>query len=182
MADFNTETLNELLVQCIDKQPQAQKKLFDILSPRMFAICLRYAKNEDEAKDLLQEGFIKIFNNLEQFSNKGSLEGWFKRIFINTCIEFHRKNQKHRFLENIENVTEISIDSHTISLLKKADLMKMVQGLPKGYRTVFNLFVVDGFGHNEIAQMLNISENTSKTQLFRARQILQEMILKQDLK
>jgi RNA polymerase sigma factor (sigma-70 family) len=182
MADFNTETLNELLVQCIDKQPQAQKKLFDILSPRMFAICLRYAKNEDEAKDLLQEGFIKIFNNLEQFSNKGSLEGWFKRIFINTCIEFHRKNQKHRFLENIENVTEISIDSHTISLLKKADLMKMVQGLPKGYRTVFNLFVVDGFGHNEIAQMLSISENTSKTQLFRARQILQEMILKQDLK
>ncbi|MDP2175969.1 MAG: RNA polymerase sigma factor [Bacteroidota bacterium] len=182
MADFNIETLNELLVQCIDKQPKAQKKLFDILSPRMFAICLRYSQNEDEAKDLLQEGFIKIFNNLEQFSNKGSLEGWIKRIFINTCIEFHRKNQKHRFLDNIENVTEISIDSQTLSLLKKADLMKLVQKLPKGYRTVFNLFVVDGYGHSEIAEMLNVSENTSKTQLFRARQILQEIILKQDLK
>jgi RNA polymerase sigma factor (sigma-70 family) len=181
MADFNTETLNELLVQCIDKQAKAQKKLFDILSPRMFAICLRYAQNEDEAKDILQEGFIKIFNNLEQYSHKGSLEGWLKRIFINTCIEFHRKNQKHRILDKIENSPEISIDSHTLSLLKKADLMKLVQSLPKGYKTVFNLFVVDGFGHAEIAKMLNISENTSKTQLFKARQILQEMILKQDL-
>jgi len=182
MADFNTEQLNLLLAQCIDNQSKAQKKLFDILAPRMYAICLRYAQNNDEAKDILQEGFIKVFANLNKFEHKGSFEGWIKRIFINTSIEFYRKNQKHSVLDKLEPYNEKGIESDVLSLLKHADLMKLVQCLPNGYRTVFNLFVMEGYSHDEISKMLNISENTSKSQLHKARHFLQELILKQNLK
>jgi len=180
MADFNTETLQNLLNQCIENQPAAQKKLFDILAPRMYAICLRYAQNEDTAKDVLQEGFIRLFANIDKFQNKGSLEGYFKRIFINTSLEFYKKNQKHKILDNIDNVYHLSVEPETLSLLKKADLMKLIQSLPHGYKTVFNLFVVDGLSHEEISKELNISANTSKSQLFKARQQLQSLILKEE--
>ena len=182
MADNHTEKLNELLVQCIENQPKAQKQLFDILAPKMFSVCLRYAKDEDEAKDILQESFIKIFNNLTKFEHKGSFEGWVKRIFINTSIEFYRKNKRQNFIDNIDSIAEQSIDSQTLSMLKAADLMKLVNCLPTGYRTVFNLYVVEGYTHQEISKMLNISDNTSKSQLYKARLHLQELVLKKNLK
>jgi RNA polymerase sigma factor (sigma-70 family) len=182
MADNHTDKLNLILAQCIDNQPKAQKQLFDILAPRMYAICLRYAQDEDEAKDILQEGFIKVFNNLGKFENKGSFEGWIKRIFINTSIEFYRKNQRQNMVDNIDDVAEIAIESHTVSLLKTADLMKLVNRLPKGYKTVFNLFAIEGYHHDEISKMMNISENTSKSQLHKARLYLQELIIKENLK
>jgi RNA polymerase sigma factor (sigma-70 family) len=182
MADNHTDKLNQILAQCIDNQAKAQKQLFDLLAPKMFTVCLRYAQDEDEAKDILQESFIKVFNNLDKFSHKGSFEGWVKRIFINTSIEFYRKNQKQKIVDNIDMVKEISIDSQTLSLLKAADLMKLVNNLPKGYRTVFNLFVVEGYSHDEISKMLNITENTSKSQLHKARLHLQELVIKGNLK
>jgi len=182
MADNHTDKLNLILAQCIDNQPKAQKQLFDILSPKMYSVCLRYAQDADEAKDILQEGFIKVFNNLTKFENKGSFEGWIKRIFINTSIEFYRKNQRQNIVDNIDQVAEISVESNTVSLLKAADLMKLINQLPKGYKTVFNLFVIEGFHHDEISKMLNISENTSKSQLHKARIYLQELVLKENLK
>ncbi|MEZ4805005.1 MAG: RNA polymerase sigma factor [Bacteroidia bacterium] len=182
MADNHTEKLNELLAQCIENQPKAQKQLFDILAPKMFSVCLRYAKDEDEAKDILQESFIKVFNNLTKFEHKGSFEGWVKRIFINTSIEFYRKNKRQNMVDNIDSVAEQSIDSQTLSLLKAADLMKLVNCLPTGYRTVFNLYVVEGYTHQEISKMLDISDNTSKSQLHKARLHLQELVLKKNLK
>jgi RNA polymerase sigma-70 factor (ECF subfamily) len=182
MANNHTDKLQELLVQCIDKQPQAQKQLFDLLAPKMYSVCKRYAQHEDEAKDILQESFIKMFNNLERFEHKGSFEGWVKRIFINTSIEFYRKSQRERIVDNIDDVKEKAIDSQTISLLKVADLMKLVDQLPKGYKTVFNLFAIEGYSHDEISKMLNISENTSKSQLHKARLHLQELVLKENLK
>ncbi len=182
MAENHTDKLNNILAQCIDKQPKAQKQLFDLLAPKMYTVCLRYAQDSDEAKDILQEGFIKVFNNLEKFEHKGSFEGWVKRIFINTSIEFYRKSQRDNILDNIDNVAEKPIDSQTISILKAADLMVLINGLPKGYKTVFNLFAIEGYKHDEIAKMLNISENTSKSQLHKARLYLQELVLKKNLK
>jgi RNA polymerase sigma-70 factor (ECF subfamily) len=182
MADNHTDKLNKILAQCIENQPKAQKQLFDLLAPQMYAICLRYAKDQDEAKDVLQEGFIKVFNHLDKFQHKGSFEGWVKRIFINTSIENYRKNKKHEMVDSIDDVQEKPIESQTISLLKAADLMKLVDRLPKGYRTVFNLFVVEGYSHDEIAGMLEISENTSKSQLHKARLYLRELVIKGNLK
>ena len=182
MADNHTDKLLTLVAQCIDNQPKAQKALFELLAPKMYSICLRYAKDQDEAKDILQESFIKVFNNLSRFENKGSFEGWVKRIFINTSIEFYRRNRKQDIVDNLDNVQEKPIESQTIALLKAADLMKLVDRLPKGYRTVFNLFVVEGFSHDEIANMLGISENTSKSQLHKARLYLQELVIKGNLK
>lgn len=182
MAENHTDKLNSILAQCIERQPKAQKQLFDLLSPKMFAVCLRYAKDTDEAKDILQEGFIKVFNNLERFEHKGSFEGWVKRIFINTSIEYYRKGLRENMVDSIDDVAERPIDAYTLSALKAADLMNLVNRLPKGYKTVFNLFAIEGFKHEEIAQMLNISENTSKSQLHKARLFLQELVIKGNLK
>jgi RNA polymerase sigma factor (sigma-70 family) len=182
MAIFNAEKLSDIVKQCIENKPKAQKELFDILSPKMYAICLRYAKNNDEAKDILQEGFIKMFKYLGQFEGKGSFEGWVKRIFINTSIEFYRKAQREATTNSLDIAENQPFESHILSNLKVDDLMAIVQKLPTGYRTVFNLFIIEGYGHEEIAKMLNVSENTSKSQLFKARQHLQAIILKRNLK
>ncbi|MES2617914.1 MAG: RNA polymerase sigma factor [Bacteroidota bacterium] len=182
MAIFNAEKLSGIVRQCIDNDPKAQKQLFDILSPKMYAICLRYARHSDEAKDILQEGFIKMFKYLDRFEGKGSFEGWVKRIFINTSIEFYRKAQKEAGNNSLDQAENQPFDAQILSNLKVDDLMRIVQELPTGYRTVFNLFVIEGYGHEEIAQMLSISENTSKSQLFKARQHLQTIILKRNLR
>lgn len=182
MAIFNAEKLSGIVKQCIDNDPKAQKQLFDILSPKMYAICLRYARHSDEAKDILQEGFIKMFKYLDRFEGKGSFEGWVKRIFINTSIEFYRKAQKEAGNNSLDQAENQPFDAQILSNLKVDDLMRIVQQLPTGYRTVFNLFVIEGYGHEEIAEMLSISENTSKSQLFKARQHLQAIILKRNLR
>ncbi len=181
MVNVNADNYSSIITECIDRQPKAQKKLFEILAPKMYAICVRYAKDSDDAKDLIQDGFIRLFKNLDKFENRGSFEGWAKRIFINTCIEYYRKQQKEQLKVEIENTPEFSIDSNALSILKAADLMLIIQKLPMGYRTVFNLFAIEGYSHEEIAAQLGISINTSKSQLFKARQHLQEIILKQEL-
>lgn len=182
MDENHTDRLKQLLAKCIDKESKAQKELFDLFAPKMYTICLRYAQDGDEAKDMLQEGFIRVFGNLESFGHRGSFEGWVKRIFINTSIEFYRRNRKNQITDSLDDVADIAIDSHTISALKAADLLKLVATLPKGYRTVFNLFVIEGFSHEEIARSLGISENTSKSQLHKARLYLQEQVMKRQLK
>ncbi len=167
----------EVVKLCIAGNRTAQKQLYDMFSGKMFAICLRYASNRAGAEDILQEGFIKLFNNLDKFKNIGSFEGWVKRIFINTAIEQYRKAiQSERYIEidqvyNIQNQEE---DAN--SRLARHDLLKLVQQLPDGYRTVFNLYAIEGYGHKEIAQMLEISIGTSKSQLSRARLFLQKML------
>ena len=182
MAENHTDKLNKILAQCIDNQPKAQKQLFELFAPVMYNVCLRYARDEDEAKDILQESFIKVFNNLSKFEHKGSFEGWVKRIFINTSIEFYRRNRKQDIVDSIDDVAERPIETQTISMLKAADLMKLVNILPKGYKSVFNLFVIECYSHDEISKMLGISENTSKSQLHKARLYLQELVIKGNLK
>ena len=153
-----------------------QEELYRRLSPRMYAVCLRYAGNAEEAEDILQEGFIKVFKKLDSFRSEGSFEGWVRRIFVNTAIEHFRRK---RYLMPVTEKEENTIEGKYLSVLDDLaarDIMALVKDLSPGYRTVFNLYVVEGYTHKEIADMMGISEGTSKSQLSRAKVILQDMV------
>jgi RNA polymerase sigma-70 factor (ECF subfamily) len=165
-----------LIKACSNGDNKAFKKIYDIHSPTMYSICLRYMKNEDEAKDALQEGFIKVFNKINKFTFSGSFEGWMKRIFVNTSIEQIRKRRNHLDVSEL-NSNEIKLTAKIETGTMDAEkMMTLVQQLPDGYRTVFNMFIVDGYSHREISEHLGINENTSKSQLFKARKQLQEWL------
>ncbi len=167
---------SDLIRGCLDGDRRMQKMLYDRFSPKMYAVCLRYMGNADDAQDILQEGFIKVYKNLERYRGDGSFEGWVRRIFVNTAIEQLRKK---KIDISISEKEEETIEYKTVAAPDKIgekDLLNIVQELSPGYRTIFNLYVVEGFGHKEIAEMMNISEGTSKSQLARARIILQEKI------
>lgn len=165
-----------IIAGCVRGERNAQEELYKKHSPVMFAICLRYAVDYYQAEDILQEGFIKVYANIHQFRNEGSFEGWMKRIFVNMSIEWIRKNKMMNEMQDVETVHLTTYQQDDFHHLAAADLMNMVQSLSPGYRTVFNLYVIEGYAHNEIAEMLGISEGTSKSQLARARYLLQKMI------
>lgn len=153
-----------------------QEELYRRFSPRMYAVCLRYAGSAEEAEDILQEGFIKIFKKLDSFRGEGSFEGWIRRIFVNTAIEHFRRK---RYLQPVTEKEENSIEGKSLSALDglaEKDILALVRQLSPGYRTVFNMYVVEGYTHKEIGDMLGISEGTSKSQLSRAKVILQDMV------
>ena len=170
-----------ILKGCREGRRSAQKQLYERFVSPMLAICLRYSRSRDEAEDLLQEGFLKIFQNINTFRNHGSLEGWLKRIMINHALNQYKKNRKVPFTEDVEDIPEAEIlfDNEEMEDSVKVPpekLLEMVQALPEGYRMVFNLFVFEEYTHKEIAETLNISENTSKTQLLKARRQLQKKV------
>lgn len=172
--------MEELISRLKRADRQAQKELYDKYSGLFYVICLRYSANSDEAKDILQEGFLKIFLNIKQYNGKGSFEGWMKRIIINNAINSYHKELKRRYAVDIDDLYNLEGDNYEID---KADfsyeeLLELIQKLPKGYRTVFNLFAIEGYKHKEIAEMLNISESTSKSQYHRAKKILQTWLTK----
>lgn len=167
--------------RCKQNDRKAQAELYQLYASKMYAVCLRYARDNFEAEDMLQQGFIKVFNKGAQFEGTGVLEGWIRRIMVNTAIETYRRN-KITFV-SVESEAAISTaDSSHFSLghMDYKDLLKLVQELPIGYRTVFNLYAIEGYSHREIAEMLNISEGNSKSQLSRARAWLRERILKME--
>jgi RNA polymerase sigma-70 factor (ECF subfamily) len=171
-------TESDLIHGCKEGNRRMQEELYRRFSPRMYAVCLRYASNAEEAEDVLQEGFIKIFKKLDSFRGDGSFEGWIRRIFVNTAIEqFRRKRYLLPVTEKEENTIEGKYFSILDELAEK-DILALVQELSPGYRTVFNMYVVEGYTHKEIADMLGISEGTSKSQLSRAKVILQDMVKK----
>ena len=154
-----------------------QEELYKRFAPKMYAVCLRYANNADDAQDLLQEGFIKVYRNLHRFRGEGSFEGWIRRVFVNTSIEHFRKKSAH--LSSVSEKEEATIEDTDITALDtlaEKDIVSIIQELSPGYRTVFNLYVVEGYSHKEIGEMLGISEGTSKSQLARAKAILQKRI------
>ena len=153
-----------------------QEILYNRFSSKMYGVCLRYASNAAEAEDILQEGFIKIFKKIDTFRSEGSFEGWVRRIFVNTAIEHFRRR---KYLMPVTEKEENTIEGKYISVLDELgakDIMALVQELSPGYRTVFNMYVVEGYTHKEIADQLGISEGTSKSQLSRAKVILQDMV------
>ena len=170
--------LQQLIKECILGNQLAQRRLYDRFSPIMYGVCLRYSTDADGAQDILQDGFIKVFGKLKQYKAQGSFEGWMRRIFINTALEkFRTKIPILTIDERLEVPLEIVSDT-IISELAAAELLKMVQGLSPQYRLVFNLYAVEGYSHREVAETLGISEGTSKSNLSRARNILQERIVK----
>lgn len=166
----------DIIIGCIEGNRRMQETLYQRFAPRMYAVCLRYAGTSEEAEDILQEGFIKVYKKIASFRGEGSFEGWIRRIFVNTAIEHFRRK---RYLQPVTEKEENTIEGKYLSALDEMatkDVMALIQQLSPGYRTVFNLYVVEGYSHKEIADMLGISEGTSKSQLSRAKVILQEMV------
>lgn len=171
-------TESDLIHGCLEGNRRMQVELYSRFSPRMYAVCLRYAGNTAEAEDILQEGFIKVYKKLDSFRSEGSFEGWVRRIFVNTAIEHFRRK---RYLQPVTEKEENTIEGKYFSVLDELaekDILALVRELSPGYRTVFNLYVVEGYTHKEIADMMGISEGTSKSQLSRAKVILQDMVKK----
>ena len=171
-------TESDLIEGCIREDRKMQYELYERFSPKMYGVCLRYAANPEEAEDILQEGFIKVFKKISSFRGDGSFEGWIRRIFVNTAIEqFRKKSYSQPITEQEEN----SIEGKYISVLDnlaEKDIIKLIQQLSPGYRTVFNMYVIEGYTHKQIADALNISEGTSKSQLSRSKLILQDLVKK----
>ncbi len=167
-------SLEKLINKCKRKDIKAQSQIYQLYTGKLFALCLKYSRNYQEAQDNLQNGFITIFEKIEQYNFKGSFEGWLKRIIINTALQTYReKNVLNLVTEEIPEEVEIEIDEEQVSL---EFLLKLIQELPNRYRMVFNLYVLDGYSHKEVASMLDISEGTSKSNLSRARVILRDKI------
>lgn len=166
----------ELIKGCLKGKRRAQHAFYKQFAGKMMAVCMRYARDRAEAEDILQDGFVKIFTKLDQYNHKGALEGWVRRIIVNTALE-HLRKQRLDFSDDEYAYLSYSSDDFNIDKqLNADDLMAMVQNLSPGYRVVFNLYAIEGFSHKEIAEKLNISAGTSKSQLARARKILQDKL------
>ncbi|MGC4103052.1 RNA polymerase sigma factor [Ferruginibacter sp.] len=153
-----------------------QELLYQRYSSKMYAVCLRYCKDAEDAQDLLQDGFVKVFKNLDRFRGEGSFEGWVRRIFVNTSIEHFRRAIKSF---SVSDTQEVIIEDPTwdaLDNLAEKDIITMIQGLSPGYRQVFNMYVIEGYSHKEIGDILGISEGTSKSQLARAKGILKKLV------
>lgn len=168
--------LDQLIQECKKKNIRAQEQLYKLFSAKLFSVCLKYSRSYEEAQDNLQEGFLLIFEKIEQFNFKGSFEGWIKRIIINFILQKYRSQKVFEIVtENFPETVEIEIEDEDISM---DFLLKTIQELPDKYRLVFNLYVLDGYSHAEIAEMLDINIGTSKSNLARAKMILKEKIEK----
>ena len=170
-----------LVIECVKGNPRAQRMLFDRFSSKMLGVCLRYAKDSEQAEDILQDGFVKVFTKLKDFKNEGSLEGWIRRVMVNTALDQIRKNTKTLGDVSVEDVQyKIENNDHIAEQLMAKDLLKLVNSMPDGYKVVFNMFAIEGYTHREIADTLGISESTSKSQYSRARAYLRERIPETD--
>jgi len=161
-----------LIKRAIDNNREAQQNLFAQFSPKMLGVCRQYVKDSHHAEDLLLQGFLKVFTNLHKFKHEGSFEGWIRRIVVNTCISYLRKKNVIDLFDEDFVFNDAATDS--LENTSVEDIQKLIDKLPEGYKMVFNLFAIEGFKHSEIAELLGVSENTSKSQLFKARRLLQE--------
>ena len=166
-----------LVKSCIEGDQRAQRKLFEMYAPKMMGVCLRYTKDVARAEDVMQDGFIKVFTKLTKYSGNGSLEGWVRRIMVNTALDHLRKENKFNANVSMDDVEyKVEFDGRILSSLMEEDLLKLIREMPDGYRTVFNMFAIEGFSHKEIAKELEISENTSKSQHSRAKAFLRNKV------
>ncbi|MCQ2285798.1 MAG: sigma-70 family RNA polymerase sigma factor [Bacteroidales bacterium] len=168
----------KLIEGCLQNDRKSQKTLYELFSPKMLALCLRYADSQEEAEDAMIEGFTNVFNNLTSYRGEAPLESWIRRIMVNSSLAHFRAKQKHRCL----SLDEIAFEEADESAVKpedkfgEKDLLQLIQKMPEGYKIIFNLFAVEGFSHKEIAEQLQITESTSKSQFFRARKWLMERL------
>ena len=170
-------TESQLIDGCIRGDRRAQRRLYDLYAKRMAALCMRYCGDYEVALDLMHDGFIKLFTHIESYSGQGFFEAWMRKIFVNTALEYLRKNDALRDSSDIEEDIQImSPEPSAIDQLSANEIMALIQELPTGFRTVFNLYVIEGYSHAEIANILQINESSSRSQFSRARSILQTKI------
>ena len=171
------DTYGQLVSECLKKNRLAQKEMYGRLASRMYSLCIRYVGDSETAKDILHDGFVVLFSKLDKYKGEGSFEGWARRIFINTALMHLRKGDILRYTEDIADVAgELTVAPEAVSKLEAQRLMKLICGMPAGFRTVFNLYAIEGYTHQEIAKELGITEGGSRSQLSRARLWLQERL------
>ena len=170
----------ELVEACVKGDRLAQKELYNLFANRMYVICLRYTKSQQEAEDVLQDSFIKVFKHLKGYRGESRLDYWIKRIVVNTALNSQRKKLYMYPMVDIDDVKNDFDHNRVLSSFQLEELLAMIRELPTGCQTVFNLFAIEGYSHKEIAEMLNVSEGTSKSQFARARKLLQEKIAEEE--
>lgn len=178
MAEKNFEDLQYLIQGCLQSNREAQRKLYQYFYGYAMSICVRYSKSNEEAREVLNDGFMKVFTKIEKYDSEKSFKGWLRRVMINTALDNYRHNFKHYHHRDIEEAEQVFIAETITHQLSHADLMQLIQQLSPGYRTVFNLYAIDGYTHEEISELLGISVGTSKSNLFKARIHLQAMLKK----
>lgn len=171
-----------MLFGCLDNVASAQEALYNRFSPRMLGVCYRFARNREDAEDMLQEGFIKVFSQIHQFRSQGALEGWIRRIIVHTCINILKKNKKFTDSVDLIHAGNMYLNENNIpSILETKEVVESVKQLPIGYRTVLNLYAIEGFNHKEISKMLDIEESTSRSQYTRAKAMLEDILIKKKI-
>lgn len=171
-----------MLKGCLENNAASQEALYSRLSPKMLGVCYRFAKNREDAEDMLQEGFIKVFTQIHQYRNEGALEGWIRRILVHTCINILKKNKKFSDSVDISYANGVGIREENIpSIMQAKQVVECIRLLPVGYRTVLNLYAIEGYSHKEIGNMLDIEESTSRSQYTRAKVMLEEILVKKNI-
>jgi RNA polymerase sigma factor (sigma-70 family) len=163
----------QLVKECLKGKPAAQKQLYQMFAPQMLGVCYRYTKSHEDAEDVLQEGFVRVFKFLDQYKQEGEVGAWIRRIMVNTVLNYLKQSKKyqHDLLYDKDELHVVSTDDPAVKLQAK-ELAQLIRQLPTGYQTIFNLHAIEGYSHVEIAQMLGISEGTSRSQYMRGRQLL----------
>jgi RNA polymerase sigma factor (sigma-70 family) len=179
---YKLMTEEQMLAGIIKNNAAAQEELYQRFSPRMLGVCYRFAKNREDAEDMLQEGFIKVFTQLHQYRNEGALEGWVRRIVVHTCINILKKNKKFADSVDIMYANGIYIKEDMIPAIMQAkQVVECIRLLPLGYRTVLNLYAIEGFSHKEIGDLLEIGESTSRSQYTRAKAMLEDILKRKNI-
>lgn len=175
-------TEEAILQGCLKNNAAAQKELYYKYSSKMLAVCYRYAHNREDAEDMLQEGFIKVFSQIHTFENRGALEGWIRRIVVHTCINVLKKNKRFNESVDIIHATGAQVREESIpSIIQAKEVVECIRLLPVGYKTVLNLYAIEGFSHKEIAGMLDIEESTSRSQYTRAKAMLEDILVRKKI-
>src|SRR5688572_15613400 len=175
-------TEEAILYGCLHNDSTAQRELYGKYSPKMLSVCYRFAHNREDAEDMLQEGFIKVFGQIHTFQNKGAFEGWIRRIIVHTCINNLKKNKKFNESVDIIHATTIQVREESVpSIVQAKQVVECIRLLPIGYRTVLNLYAIEGYSHKEIAEVLDIEESTSRSQYTRAKQMLEDILVRKSI-
>lgn len=175
-------TEEAILSGCLQNDPAAQRELYTKYSPKMLSVCYRFAHNREDAEDMLQDGFIKVFSQIHTFQNKGAFEGWIRRIIVHTCINHLKKNKKFNESVDIIHATGVQIREDSVpSIVQAKQVVECIRLLPLGYRTVLNLYAIEGYSHKEISEMLDVEESTSRSQYTRAKQMLEDILIKKNI-
>ena len=172
-------TDDAILQGCLRNDTTAQRELYNRYSPKMLSVCYRFAHHREDAEDMLQEGFIKVFSQIHTFQNKGAFEGWIRRIIVHTCINHLKKNKKFNESVDIIHATSVQVREESVpSIVQAKQVVECIRLLPIGYRTVLNLYAIEGYSHKEIGKMLEIEESTSRSQYTRAKAMLEDILIR----